>query len=87
VVSSILSRHTGHVGSSTRLGVGGGNGFKKAELETEGVKGSWESSGKLVFGLEEVGVWNVMDLMNMTWQVSGYQREASTFTRKNVDWE
>jgi hypothetical protein len=72
VVSSILSRQTGHVGNSTRLGVGGGNGFKKAEVEEDGLKGSWESSGKLVFAREELGVWKVIDLIKVTWQVSGY---------------
>jgi hypothetical protein len=70
VVSSIRSRQTGHVGSSTRLAVGGGKGLRKVD-EEEGVKGSWESSGKLVSGREEVGVWKVMDLINATWQVSG----------------
>ncbi len=65
-MSSILSRQTGQVGSSTRLGVGGGNGLRKAEAEVDGVNGSWESSGKLVFGRDEFGVWNVMDLMNVT---------------------
>lgn len=69
-VSSIRSRQTGHVGSSTRFGVGGGNGFRK-DVEDEGMKGSWESSGKLVLGLEEVGVWKVIDLMKVTWHVSG----------------
>lgn len=42
--------------------------------DVEGVKGSWESSGKLVFvgwADGEVGFWKVMDLMNMTWHVSG----------------
>jgi hypothetical protein len=47
------------------LGVGGGNGLRKVDGE-EGMKGSWESSGKLVFGREEVGVWKVMDLMKVT---------------------
>lgn len=44
----------------------------EVEVE-EGVKGSWESSGKLVFGREVVGVRKVMDLMKVTWQVSGYK--------------
>jgi hypothetical protein len=66
VVSSMRSRHTGQVGSSTKLGVGGGKGLRKVDAEVEGVKGSWESSGKLVFGRDEVGVWKVMDLMNVT---------------------
>jgi hypothetical protein len=46
------SRHTGQVGSSMRLGVGGGKGLEK--LAAEGVKGSCESSGKLALG--SVGV-------------------------------
>ena len=65
-VSSIRSRQTGHVGSSTRFGVGGGKGLRKVDVEDEGIKGSWESSGKLVFGREEVGVWKVIDLMKVT---------------------
>ncbi len=64
-MSSIRSRQTGHVGSSTRFGVGGGKGLRK-DVEDEGMKGSWESSGKLVFGLEEVGVWKVIDLIKVT---------------------
>ena len=32
LVSSILSKHTGQVGSSIRFGVGGGNGFKVFEI-------------------------------------------------------
>lgn len=39
VVSSILSRQTGQVGSSIRFGVGGGNGLRFAG-DAEGVKGS-----------------------------------------------
>jgi hypothetical protein len=66
VVSSILSRHTGHVGNSTRLGVGGGNGFKKVEADEDGLNGSCESSGKLVLGVEELGVWKVIDLIKVT---------------------
>lgn len=75
-MSSMRSRQTGHVGSSTREGVGGGKGFRcvVGAGEGEGVKGSWESSGKEVFGCEEVGVWKVMLLMNTTWQVSGCRR-------------
>jgi hypothetical protein len=54
VVSSILSRHTGHVGSSTSDGVGGGNGLRtrleealSARSEGRfGVNGSWLMSGK-----------------------------------------
>lgn len=40
VVSSILSRQTGHVGNSTRFGVGGGKGFKNVDAVVDGVKGS-----------------------------------------------
>lgn len=32
VVSSILSKHTGHVGSSTREGVGGARGFVEKDV-------------------------------------------------------
>ena len=72
-MSSIRSRHTGHVGSSKRFEVGGGNGLRKVlALGEEGVKGSWDSFGKLVFECEDVDIWKVMDLMNITWQVSGY---------------
>lgn len=49
-VSSMRSRQTGQVGSSTREGVGGGKGFREVVWEVEGVKGSWESSGKEVLG-------------------------------------
>lgn len=55
MVSSILSRQTGHVGSSTRFGVGGGNGLRKVEAD-DGVNGSWDSSGKEVLGRDAVGV-------------------------------
>ncbi len=79
VVSSIRSRHTGQVGSSTKLGVGGGKGLRDDAGVEEGVKGSCDSSGKLVFGWEELGVWKVMDLMNVTWQVSGCE-EVSTYS-------
>lgn len=67
-MSSMRSRHTGQVGSSTRFGVGGGKGLEK--LAADGVKGSCDSSGKLASGLP--AVWKVMDLMNTTWHVSGY---------------
>lgn len=40
VVSSMRSRHTGHVGSSMRLLVVGARGFKKLDAEFDGVKGS-----------------------------------------------
>lgn len=51
--------------------MGGGKGLRLFCIGP-GVKGSWDSSGKLVFDLEEVGVWKVIDFINMTWQVSGY---------------
>ena len=69
VVSSMRSRQTGQVGSSTRECVGGGKGFGYGW--GVGVKGSWESSGKEVHGLEGEGVWTVMDLTKRMWQVSG----------------
>ena len=47
-MSSIRSRQTGHVGSSIKDGVGGGNGFRWAEA---GVKGSCASAGKDVFAV------------------------------------
>lgn len=74
-MSSIRSRQTGQVGSSTRDGV-------DVDVEVDpgtggaGVKGSWESSGKLVFE-GELGVWNVIDLMNLTSQISGCRKLAS----------
>jgi hypothetical protein len=49
-----------------RFVVVGGKGFRKADAEFEGVKGSWDSSGKDVSGREEAGVWKVIDLMNIT---------------------
>jgi hypothetical protein len=39
-----------------RLGVGGGNGLRWLGVGGDGVNGSWESSGKLVFVREEAGV-------------------------------
>ena len=74
MVSSIRSRQTGHVGSSIRLGVGGGKGFSEFEdvVVAEGVKGSWLRSGKLPFG--GVGVSKVMERMKATWHVSGCSR-------------
>ena len=80
VVSSMRSRHTGQVGNSTKFGVGGGKGLRWVDVTAGGVKGSWESSGKLVEGLfaaVALGVWKVMDLMNTTWQVSGWREERS----------
>lgn len=77
-MSSMRSRQTGQVGSSTRDGVGGGNGFKARLAPTPGsvdtpklgVNGSCLVSGK-EFVLSSKGVWKTMDLMNMTWQFSG----------------
>ena len=74
-MSSMRSRHTGQVGSSTSEGVGGGKGLRKVCGAGEGVKGSCESSGKEVFGWWEVlGVWKVIDLTKTTWQASGCER-------------
>lgn len=65
-MSSMRSRQTGHVGSSTRECVGGGKGLRYVGFE-EGVKGSCgEGEGKDV-----LGVWRVMLLTKRTWQVSG----------------
>jgi hypothetical protein len=76
------SRQTGQVGSSTRLGVGGGNGFMK--LAAAGENGSWESSGKLAFGWD-VGVWKVIDLMKTTWHVSGcWCQKSSCKSRSHI---
>ena len=79
-MSSIRSRQTGQVGSSTSEGVGGGKGLRKVDDAGEGVKGSWESSGKeaLVRELVCVGVWKVIDFMNTTWQASGCEMRVSS---------
>ena len=50
MVSSMRSRHTGHVGSSTREGVGGANGFVVRD-EREG-----PSTGETLDGGGAVGV-------------------------------
>ena len=63
-MSSMRSRQTGQVGSSTRECAGGGKGFCE---EREGVNGSWGwGEGKVV-----LGVWRVMLFTKRTWQVSG----------------
>lgn len=54
VVSSMRSRQTGQVGSSTREGVGGGRGFRASgeaaesagKVDWVGVNGSRDMSGK-----------------------------------------
>jgi len=71
VVSSIRSRQTGQVGSSTRFGVGGGKGLRKVDVG-DGANGSSAISWKFVFGEEEAGVWKVIDFTKMTLHVSGY---------------
>lgn len=81
VESSIRSRQTGHVGSSMREGVGGGNGLRKEAVTVDavaaGVKGSCVSSGNdVLLWWGEVGVWKVIDLMKATWQVSGCNSSA-----------
>ena len=40
VVSSMRSRQTGQVGSSMRVVVVGGSGFRKADAEFDGINGS-----------------------------------------------
>jgi hypothetical protein len=60
LVSSILSKQTGHVGSSTRLGVGGGNGFKLFETAAE------EVAIDLSLRMGRVGVSKVMLFTNKT---------------------
>lgn len=57
VVSSIRSKHTGQVGSSTRSAVGGGNGLRELDTDDDG-------SDKRGTGF--VGVSTVMDLMYVT---------------------
>ena len=86
VVSSIRSKQTGHVGSSSKEGVGGGAGF--VEIAVAGVKdppaegiitgenGSLSKfpgkfSDRCDFKLVEDINW--IDLMNTTWQFSGFK--------------
>lgn len=79
VVSSIRSRQTGQVGNSTSDGVGGGNGLRarlvpileSGATPRLGVNGSWLVSGKEGLSCAN-GVWKTMDLINITWQFSGY---------------
>jgi hypothetical protein len=51
VVSSILSRHTGHVGNSTSEGVGGARGL----VERDDAKESGSAAGETVEGNGAVG--------------------------------
>ena len=66
VVSSMRSRQTGQVGSSIRLGVGGGNGFMELTRPPAdaGPKGSLFNDDAVSFGC--VGVSMVIDLINVT---------------------
>ena len=87
MLSSIRSRQTGQVGSSTREGVGGGAGFDDREVvfdgrgfedgggeaASEGVKGSWRMSGKESV-LDCGPPENVMLRMKTTWRFSGYKK-------------
>lgn len=79
-MSSMRSRQTGQVGSSTREGVGGGRGFRARlaafgsvglnVVDNVGVKGSWDMSGNELEAAARLeageGVSNMMDLMKMT---------------------
>ena len=71
VVSSMRSRHTGQVGSSTRAGVGGASGLADSVVDGTaeedvavvvasdgGVNGSFVMSGKLDGSPLRPGVWN-----------------------------
>lgn len=58
VVSSMRSRQTGQVGSSTRSAVGGGKG--RSEFETE-PEGSWKRASGCFLGVS-----TVIDLINVT---------------------
>lgn len=79
VVSSMRSKHTGQVGSSTRFGVGGGKGFRLLEAATEdddeGVKGSWFRLGNVRFSL--MGVSKVIDLTKTTWQTCACKKSVT----------
>jgi hypothetical protein len=77
VVSSIRSRQTGQVGSSTSAGVGGARGFVVRDVGIadsvdagltaldegceDGMKGSLVMFGKLDGCSDSFAVWNVMD--------------------------
>jgi len=65
VVSSIRSRQTGQVGSSIKCGSGGGKGVRTSVVVAD-VNGSCD-----IWGNDVLGVLKVMDLMKITWQVSG----------------
>lgn len=87
VDSSILSRHTGQVGSSMSAGVGGATGFVFNDVEAtvdnwpfgmtgsdfalEGVNGSFDMSGKEDPRLPDSSSRNSIDLTKTTWQFSG----------------
>ena len=94
MVSSILSKHTGHVGNSRSEGVGGGAGFVDivaavgggpccGVVET-GEKGSFSIyPGKFSgdAGLRLLQDINWIDLINTTWQFSGFICELLEFVR------
>lgn len=64
------------MGSSIKLGVGGGKGLSELYVaEVDGVNGSWLRSGKLSPG--RVGLSKVTDLMKATVHVSGFVVLAS----------
>ena len=64
------SRHTGQVGSSIRSGVGGGNGLSELARFAD-VESAFSS-------LVWLGVSTVIDLINVTWHISGYSSAVST---------
>ena len=57
------SRQTGHVGSSTKFGVGGGNGRRLLDIPAEEVKAERAALDFLV------GISNVIVLTNTTWHI------------------
>jgi hypothetical protein len=69
-VSSIRSRQTGHVGNSTKAGVGGGKGLKVRLLSTLTKLGVNGSRLVFVYGKEPVesadGVSKTIDLQDLT---------------------
>ena len=76
VVSSMRSRQTGQVGSSTRDGVGGATGLVEREAEVREL--DWLADGGLVVDplFAESALASTAsistDFTNTTWQVSGW---------------
>lgn len=65
-MSSIRSKQTGHVGNSTRSGVGGGKGFRLLNVVALDRTGDVECEVVGLFGGRSVGDSNVMLLTNTT---------------------